>query len=162
MQFGWSESRQAIALDPMRRSWQTQAAASLPRFARSGSVPDLGSSIMNQPSDLALPKDRTITISIIAGPSKGLMHRLTKPRVSLGRSGGGADIEIDDAAVSRLHCAVGVKQDAVRLCDLDSANGTYINDERVRAADLEHLSEFRVGSSLFLVTILPKREMGTR
>ena len=90
------------------------------------------------------------------------MHRLTKPRVSLGRSGGGADIEIDDAAVSRLHCAVAVKQDTVRLCDLGSANGTYMNGERVRAVDLEHLSEFRIGSSLFLVTILPKQNIGTR
>ncbi len=115
---------------------------------------------MNQPLYLALPKDRTIKISIIAGPSKGLMHRLTKPRVSVGRSGGGADIEIDDAAVSRLHCAVGVMQDAVRLCDLDSATGTYMNGEQVRAADLEHLSEFRIGSSLFLVTILPKHNIG--
>lgn len=48
----------------------------------------------------------------------------------------------------------------IRLCDLDSTNGTYVNDERVQAAELEHFSEFRVGSSLLLVTILPKHKMG--
>jgi pSer/pThr/pTyr-binding forkhead associated (FHA) protein len=103
----------------------------------------------------------TISITIIAGPSKGLAHRFTKPMVSVGRSGGGADIEIDDPSASDLHCAIGVKQHAIRLCDLDSTAGTYINDERVESAELEHLSEFRVGSSLLLITILAKRETGT-
>ena len=107
-----------------------------------------------------LPKDKTITISIIAGPWKGLTRQFNKPRISIGRAGGGADIEIDDPTVSRLHCAVGVMQGRIRLCDLDSKNGTYVNDARVQAADLEHLSDFRVGSSVFLATILPKREMG--
>jgi pSer/pThr/pTyr-binding forkhead associated (FHA) protein len=44
----------------------------------------------------------------------------------------------------------------VRLCDLDSANGTYANEERVQAAELEHLSEFRLGSTWLVVTIVPK------
>ena len=119
------------------------------------------SSQSRTPDGLALPVDKTITISIIRGPSKGLAQQLSKPRISIGRAGGGADIEIDDAKVSRLHCAVGVRQNLVRLYDLDSTDGTYIKDERVQAADLEHLSEFSVGSTLLLVTILPKRKMET-
>ncbi len=73
----------------------------------------------------------------------------------------GAKSGIDDPNVSRLHCALGVRHDVIRLCDLDSTNGTYVNDECIQAAELEHLSEFRVGSSLLLVTILTKGEMGT-
>jgi pSer/pThr/pTyr-binding forkhead associated (FHA) protein len=113
------------------------------------------------PDGLALPVDKTITISIIRGPSKGLAQQLSKPRISIGSAGGGADIEIDDPKVSRLHCVVGVTQNLVRLCDLDSTNGTYINDVRVEATELAHLCEFRVGSTLFLVTILPKRKAET-
>lgn len=60
------------------------------------------------PSSLALPTDKTIGAVVIAGPSKGLTHRLSKPQISIGRSGGGADIEIDDPGVSPTHCAVGV------------------------------------------------------
>jgi len=48
-------------------------------------------------------------------------------------------------------------EDMVRLCDLDSANGTYANGERVQAAELEHLSEFRLGSTCLVVTIVPKQ-----
>ena len=119
------------------------------------------SSQSRTPDGLALPVDKAITISIIRGPSKGLAQQLSKPRISIGSTGGGADIEIDDPKVSHLHCAVGVRQNLVRLYDLDSTNGTYINDERVQAADLEHLSEFRVGSTLLLVTIIPKRKLET-
>lgn len=118
--------------------------------------------IMIPSSRLALPNDKTITISVISGRSKGLAHRITKPKNSIGNIGSGANIEIDDPQVSSLHCAVGVTEDTVRLCDLDSTNGTYVNDERVQATNLEHLSEFCVGSTVLLVTILPKRSTDIR
>ena len=109
-------------------------------------------------SDMGLcaPRNITITISVIKDSLNGHTHQLTKARTSIGRTGGGADIEIDDPQVSALHCAVGVAQDMVRLCDLDSANGTYVDGERVQAADLEHLSEFCLGSTWLVVTIVPK------
>ncbi len=33
-----------------------------------------------------LPKDNTITLSVIGGPSKGLAHQFRKPRISIGRA----------------------------------------------------------------------------
>jgi pSer/pThr/pTyr-binding forkhead associated (FHA) protein len=119
----------------------------------------LDGSISNLSSGLSLPNDRTIKISVITGPSMGLTHQLTKAKTSIGQVGGGADIELDDPQVSPLHCVVGVTHDVVRLCDLDSANGTYANEERVQAAELEHLSEFRLGSTWLVVTIVPKHFM---
>jgi len=106
-----------------------------------------------------LPKDKTITISVIAGPSKGMAHQIHKPRISIGGAGGGADIEIDDPKLSRVHCALRVSYGSIRLCDLNSTSGTYVHDELVQAAELGHLSEFRVGSSLLLVTITAKGEI---
>jgi len=100
--------------------------------------------------------NRTVTISVIKGFLNGHAYQLTRARTSIGRSGGGADIEIDDPQVSALHCVVGVTQDMVRLCDLDSANGTYLNDKRVEAAELEHLSEVCLGSTCLVVSIVPK------
>jgi S-DNA-T family DNA segregation ATPase FtsK/SpoIIIE len=111
---------------------------------------------MSKMSALSLPGDRTITISVMAGSSNGLKHQLTKARTSIGRTGGSADIEIDDQQISALHCVIDVTLDMVRLCDLDSANGIYVNGERVQAVELEHLSEFRLGSTWLIVTIAPK------
>jgi pSer/pThr/pTyr-binding forkhead associated (FHA) protein len=104
----------------------------------------------------SLPGNSTITIAVIKGSLNGHAYQLTKARTSIGRTGGGADIEIDDPQVSALHCVVGVTQDMVRLCDLDSANGTYLNDKRVEAAELEHLSEVCLGSTCLVVSIVPK------
>jgi pSer/pThr/pTyr-binding forkhead associated (FHA) protein len=116
----------------------------------------LDGSISNLSSGLSLPNDRTITISVMAGSSNGLTRQLTKARTSIGRAGGSADIEIDDPQISAVHCVIGVTHDMVRLYDLDSANGTYVNGERVQAVEIEHLSEFRLGSTWLIVTIVPK------
>ncbi len=152
---------QPIALGADRSLTRAQAStASVLQPNRSESVFSLDGTVSSRTSGFVLPKGRTIAISIIAGPSRGLTHRLVKPVVSIGRSGGGADIEIDEPAASQLHCVVGVKEDTVRLCDLGSSSGTYVNDERVCSADLNHLSEFNVGSSLLVVTILPRHMAG--
>jgi pSer/pThr/pTyr-binding forkhead associated (FHA) protein len=43
-----------------------------------------------------------------------------------------------------------------RLQDLGSTNGTWVNGERVESRELEHLSEFRIGSSLLIFTVTNK------
>jgi pSer/pThr/pTyr-binding forkhead associated (FHA) protein len=88
---------------------------------------------------------------------------LTKPKTSIGQAGGRADIEIDDQQASVLHCVVTETKgkDMVRLYDLGSANGTYVNGQRIRAVSLDHFSEFRVGSTEFLVTIVSKHSKET-
>jgi len=137
----------------------TVAAAGTPPAPKPAAPkPDFDTTQVNEYSGLALPRDKTITISGIGGPARGMKHPMTKPRVTLGRLGGGADIEIDDPEISRKHCKVEVKQDVVKLHDLKSTNGTFVNDERVPQVELEHLSEFRIGSSELLVTIMQKEE----
>jgi hypothetical protein len=163
-----------VAPRPMRYGWSTLYVGSMPLVAAaleqavlatqepindSAPVPGANVSVAARATAFELPKDKTIAISIIAGPSKGATHQFHKPRISIGRAGGGVDIEIDDPKVSRLHCALGVSHGAIRLCDLGSTNGTYVNDELVHVAELGHLSEFRVGSSLLLVTIVANRAM---
>ena len=159
---------------PMRYGWSARVGASVPLVAAAlehavlrteeplkGAAHALGEKVPvpSWTTVFELPKDKTIAISVIAGASKGVTHQFHKPRISIGCVGGGADIEIDDSKVSRLHCALGVSQGSIRLCDLGSSNGTYVNDELVEVAGLGHLSEFRVGSSVLLVTIITKREL---
>src|SRR6202790_483607 len=157
MRYGWSEFEVVHACDLALAAGRTLAQASQSLSNCTESVPSASVPIANRSEDFVLPKDNTITISIIGGPAKGLAHQLSKPRISIGRAGGATDIEIDDPRVSVLHCAVAVSQDRIRLYDLDSTSGTYVNNQRIETAELEHLSEFLVGSSLLLVTILPKR-----
>ena len=160
MRYGWSKFQVVQARDLALAAGRTLAQASQSLSNCTESVPSASVPIANRSEGFVLPKDNTITISIIGGPAKGLAHQLSKPRISIGRAGGATDIEIDDPRVSVLHCAVAVSQNRIKLYDLDSTSGTFVNDERIETVELEHLSEFRVGSSLLLVMILPKREPG--
>jgi hypothetical protein len=132
----------------------TQVLTPLPGFARSAGAPWLAASGGEEPNSLQLPHGRAIALSVIAGPSRGLVYNVEKPRVVLGRAD--ADIVINDKEISRWHCAIEVKGDVIRLRDMDSTNGTYCADERVRVAELKHLSEFRIGTSVILVSVTPK------
>jgi predicted Zn finger-like uncharacterized protein len=111
-----------------------------------------------QTTSLTLPQNETIKISVITGLSLGIECELSRPLVTIGRLGGGADIEVDDPEVSRLHCAVEVRPGAIFLNDLSSTNGTYIGESRILAARLEHLSKFRIGSTLLQMSVLSARE----
>jgi pSer/pThr/pTyr-binding forkhead associated (FHA) protein len=109
-----------------------------------------------QTTTLALPRDKIIKISVIAGPSQGAECELSRPLTTIGRMGRNADIKLDDPEVSGMHCAIEVRRDAILLHDLNSRNGTYIDRFRVVAARLEPASQFRIGSSVLHVSVIPK------
>ena len=98
--------------------------------------------------------DTTFTISVIEGPSKGLAYQLNKLCITVGRIGGAADFEFDEPEASDVHCIVAVRQSAVRLYDAASRAGIYVNDQRVPTVELKHMSTFRIGTSLLLISIL--------
>jgi len=138
----------------------TQVLTPLPGFARSAGAPWLAAAGLDEPSSLRLPAGRAIALSIIAGPARGLVYAVEKPRIVVGRAD--ADIVINDKEISRWHCAIEVTGDVIRLRDMDSTNGTYFADERVRVAELKHLSEFRIGTSVILVSVTPKLVPATK
>ena len=61
-----------------------------------------------------------------------------------------ADIVVPGSAVSRAHCLVELAADQLRVTDLNSTNGTYIDSKRIdRTATLEVGSVLRVGNVSF-------------
>jgi FHA domain len=54
-----------------------------------------------------------------------------KPAVTIGRAPGN-DLIVDHPTVSRQHATIKLEGEAFRLFDLGSANGTFVNDQRVR------------------------------
>ena len=132
----------------------TQVLSPLPEFARSAGAPRLARGGSGEEIDLRLPAGKSIALSVIAGPARGMVYPVEKPRVVIGRAD--ADIVINDKEISRWQCAIEIKDDVIRLRDLESTNGTFLADERVRVAELKHLSEFRIGTSIVLVSVTPK------
>lgn len=122
----------------------------------------LEGSLNSQTASLALPQDEVITISVVSGLSQGMEFELSTPLVTIGRLGGGADIEIDDSEVSRSHCAIEVRRDAILLHDLRSTNGTYLRNSRVFVARLEPMSKFRIGSTFLQIKMIPNEKARER
>src|SRR5438105_3562493 len=56
-----------------------------------------------------------------------------------------ADFVIDAALVSRVHCRLTASDDQLEVEDLASTNGTYVNNKRVKRANLSTGDRLRVG-----------------
>lgn len=58
------------------------------------------------------------------------------------------EIHIDDQSVSRRHCTLAVRGSALVVTDLDSANGTFLNERPVTSATARPGDLIRVGSTV--------------
>ena len=58
------------------------------------------------------------------------------------------EIHVDDQAVSRRHCTLAVKGATLVVTDLDSANGTFINERPVKSAVARPGDLIRVGATV--------------
>jgi hypothetical protein len=153
VQFHCSKCGKTTVVDTRQHPDATMVISPLPSFARSGGS---GSShqLLEEDDTSKPPAMKNVILTVISGPGKGAVHKLSKPRVVVGREG--ADIALQDQEVSRHHCVLEVREGYVNLRDLDSTNGTFYEEERVRAAMLQNNAEFRVGETLIRISFSPK------
>jgi transcriptional regulator with GAF, ATPase, and Fis domain len=85
----------------------------------------------------------------LSGPLTGSAFPLRGEEVSIGRHASNT-VQIQDIEISRRHCTVGWQDGHLRLRDLDSRHGTFVNGVPVRERDLEHGDLITLGGSLFL------------
>lgn len=91
------------------------------------------------------------TVALTAPADRaGLTFRVTRPLV-LGRSAE-ADVVLDDPYASDFHARLVFQAGEIRLQDLGSTNGTYINGERMAAPmSLRPGDQIRVGETIMEV-----------
>ena len=71
-----------------------------------------------------------------------------------------ADIILAGSGISRSHCVIELADDRLRVLDLNSTNGTYIDDKRInRTAFLDIGSVLRVGDFSFRHEVHPRGEI---
>ncbi len=71
----------------------------------------------------------------------------TGQTITLGRLKG-CDVVVDDEAASRRHCTITAREDVCVVTDLQSANGTFLNERRITTSDLEKGDKIRIGSTV--------------
>ena len=77
--------------------------------------------------------DASVTVRLPAGTSK------TIGRVPV------ADFVVESAMLSRLHCRLSATDEALEVEDLESTNGTFVNESRVDRARLAPGDRLRIG-----------------
>src|ERR1044071_8454155 len=87
-------------------------------------------------------------LAAIAGPLKGTNFTLTEDETSIGRESANR-ICLSDPSVSRRHCVIKREGDLFKVTDLDSLNGTFVNDLPVKERYLEHGDRLRLGDFTF-------------
>jgi predicted Zn finger-like uncharacterized protein len=100
---------------------------------------------------LELPRDRRFSLAAIQGPATGQIFQIAKTRTTIGRTG--CDFNVNDPEASRQHAVIEVVGERVLLRDLDSTNGTFIDNERIHQAELANHTEFRIGSHVLMLIV---------
>lgn len=80
------------------------------------------------------------------GASRGTMHRLDRQKVSVGADRG-CEVTIEESHVSELHASIRYQDGTFYLTDLDSTNGTFLNDDPVQREEISDGDRIRFGGS---------------
>lgn len=87
------------------------------------------------------------------GGARGEVGRvllLDRDEVVIGRQREGVHLSVNDTGVSRRHAAIQREADGFRVVDFDSRNGTFVNNVRVKTADLKDGDRIQLGATTLL------------
>lgn len=91
-------------------------------------------------------------LAAISGKLKGIVFTISEDEIVIGRDRL-AKVCIADASVSRRHSHIRKNGDSFIIADLESLNGTFVNDVPVKSRELEHGDRVRIGESQFLFLV---------
>lgn len=85
-------------------------------------------------------------LEVAAGPDKGRRFPLPEGETVLGRSSA-CGIVLADPVLSRRHCSITLAGGSLEIADLDSANGTVVNEAEVKRARLSPGDLIKIGET---------------
>lgn len=85
---------------------------------------------------------------VINGADLGKKYLLAQSSTVIGRSSK-VDIQIDEESISRSHAVIDNYGDSVVARDLESTNGTYVNDVQIREKRLNDGDQIKIGRTIF-------------
>ena len=100
-----------------------------------------------------------LQIRVVGGPYAGAVHRVVPGEITVGRAAGNV-VRIDDPDVSRVHVSMTSDASGLYVRDLQSTNGTFIDDELVPPNGMPFLPGqlLRAGNSA-LTLVVPSDDL---
>src|SRR5256885_13557742 len=90
-----------------------------------------------------------ITIRVLDGADRGRVFQNLAPPITVGREEGNT-IQLNDERVSRYHVKIQEDHDRLVITDLESTNGTRVNNEDVQLRILRFGDMIQLGRSILL------------
>jgi DNA-binding NtrC family response regulator len=105
--------------------------------------------------DLPAPEEGTFAIRVTEGPDRGksLVFDASAPSRVLIGSSPACELQLTDREVSRRHAALEIVPGGIRVTDLGSTNGTYVDRVRVYDALLQGGEMLRFGSTVLSIDL---------
>jgi pSer/pThr/pTyr-binding forkhead associated (FHA) protein len=95
-----------------------------------------------------------VILHFLEGENEGVEIKLTPPReIYIGRSEE-SDVFLGEKKISRKHCQILVSEKEVRIVDLESTNGSFVNSKKISEQTLKNSDKIKVGSSLIEIEII--------
>ena len=91
---------------------------------------------------------REACLVVINGVDLGKKYSLVQSSTLIGRSSK-VDIQIDEDSISRNHAIIENREGEFVIRDLESTNGTYVNDRPIRQHTLRDGDQIKIGSTIF-------------
>lgn len=85
------------------------------------------------------------------GLTEPLTFRLSPGAVKTVGRAAAADLILDAALVSRVHCRLEASEESLEIVDLDSTNGVYVNGSRVARAHVIPGDTLKIGRVALMV-----------
>lgn len=99
-----------------------------------------------------------VILHFLDGENEGVEIKLSPPReIYIGRSEE-SDVFLGEKKISRKHCQILVSEDQVRIVDLESTNGSFVNGKKISELTLKKGDKIKVGSSVIEVEIISRSE----
>lgn len=99
-----------------------------------------------------------VTCISVSGPHAGQKLWLaSNQQITIGRTEAADHVFPRDQEMSSKHVRLKCTADTVAICDLNSTNGTFVNDVQIIEKTLQNGDEFRVGTTRFQVQIADAR-----
>lgn len=99
------------------------------------------------------PKKQAVLL-VMTGPTTGqTVYLESRPLWRLGRALD-ADLPFQDESVSRQHCQISLGDGKWMIQDMNSANGTWVNGDRIDKTELRANDKIQIGSSIIVKFVL--------
>lgn len=99
-----------------------------------------------------------VGFEVLNGPFKSFVFILDRPEILIGRAED-CDVLLPDGSISSHHCKIFKEERCLRVIDLGSTNGTFVNDTLISDSIIQGGDKFIIGALLISIRLKLKRRL---